>query len=385
MTSRNRPLFKRPAWAKASANEDEDIFRRSNRIYKVVEQVSLKDGTRDEDCPKRTSSSTLPEPDLPRDTDDRDEKRLSTGLSATPSQDEHSRLVSSTKQGVNDTSNTLLADPPSLLQGYSVAVKQGAHGRKRKLDYDNTEIVDLEVFSEHSSRAGSDLSLHVETTKTNQNLTQNENRSEDDEFPELARLARERARRRRLERAPFQGLLTVVEAGFPEIYSKSSSISLPSEDDPTVQILVTSNIPDTEPLIVTRRLSQRLKDVKTAWVQHQRTPLVQLDHTFLTWRGKRVFDVVSCKGLGIKAETVGGAADGHQDGCVHMVAMTKESYDLIRQARDKKHSADEYPDETISSQMKAVLQDEPQIRIILQSRSFTDFKLIVKPVGCSSS
>jgi hypothetical protein len=78
----------------------------------------------------------------------------------------------------------------------------------------------------------------------------------------------------------------------------AQSIS-PPIDDPIVQIMITSEIENTKPLLVQRKLSQGLREVRLAWCNRQNfTPEIQ-SAIYLTWKGRRLFDVTTCRSLGI--------------------------------------------------------------------------------------
>ncbi|OOF96940.1 hypothetical protein ASPCADRAFT_44891 [Aspergillus carbonarius ITEM 5010] len=99
-----------------------------------------------------------------------------------------------------------------------------------------------------------------------------------------------------------------------------------------VQILITSKIPNTKPLIVRRRMHQPLKDVRLAWCNRQQLSREKQASVFLTWKGKRLFDVTTCRSLGIQTNRgsfVGLEYDPFEvdgeDIQVHMEAATEES------------------------------------------------------------
>ncbi|KAL4868739.1 hypothetical protein BDV12DRAFT_92072 [Aspergillus spectabilis] len=71
-----------------------------------------------------------------------------------------------------------------------------------------------------------------------------------------------------------------------------------------VQILITSNIANTKPLIIHRKMSQSLKGVRLAWCARQDIPKEFHSTVFLTWKGRRLFDVTTCRSLNIDAHSV---------------------------------------------------------------------------------
>jgi hypothetical protein len=73
-----------------------------------------------------------------------------------------------------------------------------------------------------------------------------------------------------------------------------------SAEDPIVQILITSEIPNSKSLMVHRKMSQGLKDVRLEWCRRQAISTELQSSVYFTWRGRRLFDVTTCKSLGVK-------------------------------------------------------------------------------------
>lgn len=104
----------------------------------------------------------------------------------------------------------------------------------------------------------------------------------------------------------------------------------PRNEDVTVQILITSPIEGTKPLIVHRKMSQSLRDVRLAWCNRQNLSTTLQASIYLTWKGRRLFDVTTCRSLGIDtSETPTGIEDidkySQMDGKpmrIHMEAVT---------------------------------------------------------------
>ncbi len=138
--------------------------------------------------------------------------------------------------------------------------------------------------------------------------------------------------------------LDVIASGSNVPTPTSSPVLMRNEEvkpDPIISILVDSHIPETKPLVVKRKLSQRFRDVRMAWcdaqVLHDHRPMMdqEKDNIFLTWRGRRVWDVTTAESLGIKvdsrrrvvAEEDAGGYGGGGAGNVHLEAWTKDFYD----------------------------------------------------------
>ncbi|KAJ5992890.1 hypothetical protein N7451_008614 [Penicillium sp. IBT 35674x] len=81
-----------------------------------------------------------------------------------------------------------------------------------------------------------------------------------------------------------------------------SKLPEPSAEDPVVQILITSEIPNTKPLLVHRKMSQGLREVRLEWCKRQGLTAGAKSPVYLTWRDRRLFDVTTCRTLGIKPE-----------------------------------------------------------------------------------
>ena len=214
----------------------------------------------------------------------------------------------------------------------------------------------------------------------------------DEEFAELARKAREKARRKRLQEdilAETQKQPISLERNSLSKQSLSAHASTPPPPphDPEVFILVTSRLKDAVPLIVKRRLSQRLKDVRLTWCSRNKFTEDITCSIFLTWRGKRLFDVTSCKSLGIAVDKEGRVMAKDQedfladeDRKIHMEAMTESIFEEYQKA--KKRATDQQDED--EEEEPAPPQHHPpevQVRLILKAKGFADFKLIAKPVS----
>ncbi|KAL8795767.1 MAG: hypothetical protein Q9195_001819 [Heterodermia aff. obscurata] len=212
----------------------------------------------------------------------------------------------------------------------------------------------------------------------------------DEEYAELARKAREKARRKRLQddilaETQKRSNSRERDSVSQQPFSTHASATPPPPLDPEVFILVTSRLENAVPLIIKRRLSQRLKDVRLTWCFHNKFSEEMMGSIFLTWRGKRLFDVTSCKSLGIAVDKEGRVMAKDQEDIladeerkIHMEAMTEDIYEEYQKA---KRRATEQEDEDKEEEPAPPQQKPPevQIRLILKAKDFPDFKLIAKP------
>ncbi|KAJ5834271.1 Ubiquitin supergroup [Penicillium robsamsonii] len=152
-----------------------------------------------------------------------------------------------------------------------------------------------------------------------------------------------------------------------------------SVDDPVVQIMISSEIANTKPLLVHRKMSQRLRDVRLAWCNRQNfDPHIQ-SSVYLTWKGRRLFDVTTCRSLGINTEKgSGGILDfdddstGQKELRIHMEAVSGLPLPVNQPTapdNDKSPTVSQPPEED---------QGEP-MKLILRSLGYDDFRLKARP------
>lgn len=167
------------------------------------------------------------------------------------------------------------------------------------------------------------------------------------------------------------------------IPSQSSRSSNLPADDPAVQILITSEIANTKPLLVHRRMSQRLGDVRLAWCQRQIFSKETQSSVYLTWKGRRLFDVTTCRSLGVRATSARAALPGTEDDDdftnqselrIHMEAVTDQPPAPSRRSSSPESNRTSPP----SLACKTEEQDQP-LKIILRSLGLDDFRIKARP------
>lgn len=154
----------------------------------------------------------------------------------------------------------------------------------------------------------------------------------------------------------------------------------PPADDPRVHILITSEIPNTKPLIVQRKISQPLKDARLAWCERQGFTEQETSSIFLTWKGSRVFDVTTCKRLDIKSEKksfldIDDDPDGQETELkIHMEAESDDP--ILMNRRGPTPGAGE------GSPAPPIAEDEQEVepmKLLLKCPGFNDFRVKAKP------
>lgn len=395
-----RTLFTKPSWVEQdNTGNSTDFFRRSNQSYLAIaaeaerkrhRKLSRKQRERTHEGTDAQRSHERPR--TPSDSDSADDSDRSKSDDGSRSQSEKKHItplppitqLPELKRPLSPTESK--ASPKSLSKRYeSVTSARETNGNSTLLP---SNVIDLEDSDDNPSVHPDDI-VEVTAMKHLKPVEDDDDfPPSDDEYADLARKAREKARRKRLEDdipcpATQEGRL--ISAG-----SMNKVNPPPAAPDPAVSILITSRIPNTNPLIVNRKVSQRLKDVRLTWCHRQRFDPDTTEAVFLTWKGKRLFDVTTCRSLGIGVDSQGnivtkGRRDilSDEEDQIHMEAMTEKILEEDQRAKRQETENTERSEMEAHEQAPAIEKKEPQVRIILKAKGFDDFKLIVKPVSCS--
>ena len=405
-----RSLFNKPAWSRPQKlASPAEFFHRSSSSYidiateaerKRKAKLARKQAERVKGDPdeigngeakrQRISSDSEDDSDGTSGQSDRDTKAKSFK--------EEKPCQGSLKPGERNASRTTTAamrdsSSKSFSKRYEASINTEKAEAQPKPPSSN--IIELEDSSDEE--AAPDEAEDYKPTQANRPPPPEEDDfpASDDEYAELARKAREKARRKRLEDDVISVTHNLSPSAEPEgnsqrVLSAHQSAPPPPPPDPEVHILITSPLENSKPLIIKRKLSQRLKDVRATWCQHQQFTADMTSTIFLTWRGKRLFDVTSCKSLGIAVDADGNVSTegqkklfGEEEQKIHMEAMTEKLLEERKNAKRRKTEEEQgnVEDEETDTSEKP---QELQVRIILKAKGFEDFKLIVKPVSRAS-
>ncbi|KAI1915393.1 hypothetical protein LOZ58_006688 [Ophidiomyces ophidiicola] len=209
----------------------------------------------------------------------------------------------------------------------------------------------------------------------------------DEEFPELVQKARERARLLhqnndtsttpdcpKSSRWPGVGLKYTKSTCFHT--GASRAVDEYYANDPVVRILITSPLNKTRPLLIHRRFSQSLGDVRKAWCEKQVLDPTVASTVFLTWQGKRLFDITTCKSLGVLPLAPGSSGEDG-DLRVHMEAVTLETFEGLRNNMLKEQRLEDevdtvlnrsIPDHTIRVNLRSTCCEEFRVRVATMSQ-----------------
>ncbi|ODH47187.1 hypothetical protein GX48_06702 [Paracoccidioides brasiliensis] len=410
-----RSFFKKPDWAKLDGipGQSVEFYKRSEQILTDIISKQPEDEEAEDDNDKVDEENRQKKQWQDSHLCGSKRRRLSREENKPPS------LLTRSSKGALETGET--RDTKETLQPPPETVSHGqVNSPPRKLESVLPPAV-VEVDSDGNSDylqpkpPTSRLSDHEPDEGKDRNNDEDDGDDDDlypeEEYPELARKARERARQhatisegnsvRNTNSALGNHRTTQSQA-----YNNISTASInkppdePSKDSgPKVKILITSNIPDTTPLIVQRRLHQDLRDVRRAWCHRQGFDVDQTATVFLTWKGRRLFDVTTCKSLGVQDEREKlplPLRDYYDDSvddssiAVHMEAVTEKLFEeqkrqlkkaSLRESRKSavgELEAEDDNDDNDESEVQIIKEKEKMLFLTLKSPGLEELKVKVR-------
>ena len=213
-----------------------------------------------------------------------------------------------------------------------------------------------------------DSSVEILDTYPNDSVDTNVQDEEDDEFAEYVRQA---------EAQRDQQLAMQTSGGSGGTGAKE-----------TVEIFITSEIPDAKSFIARFTFDKALRVVRDSWLATQvkkgvQLPLDEHQGALLTWRRKRVYNSSTLLDLGIRPQGNGRAmVDGHsREGLkknatrVHMEGWTPKLFaEMEHEAEQtRKREAGELSEE------EEEVEAQPRIRVTLRARDLGDVRLTGLP------
>ena len=141
-----------------------------------------------------------------------------------------------------------------------------------------------------------------------------------------------------------------------------------------------------------------MEEIRKAWCKKQGFPDEVFKDVFFIHRMRRIYDVTTCKSLGLSVDEFGNltmrGAEG-KEGVekVHLEAVTEEIFQQIKneKARDAKSRSGEGARED-SAEAGAANEDDPDqqpkeqslMRLTMKAKGREDFRIKVKPVSYPS-
>ncbi|OAX77519.1 hypothetical protein ACJ72_08182 [Emergomyces africanus] len=426
-----RSFFKKPDWAKTDSNpgHSAEFYRRSEQVYPdIISKKIEEDETESESESEKEEKHDLWDDRLQEETQSQSQSEPRDSKRRRISREE--RVPSELGQGQKD-------DDKETIQPAAIShTQRNSPPGKVNNEHPPAALIELGSDSDEGSlhpksqpvaRPPQLESRRLPTHDLPDDAADDDEDDDDDlyeeeEYAELARKARERERQRlAASTAGLSGTDTNPAAGARTSQSpnynpttKSTSYAPDKQNqpiEPIVKILITSDLPNTNPLIVQRRLNQDLRDVRRAWCGRQGFSDDMTASVFLTWKGRRLFDVTTCKSLGVQEEKEKGLLlplpirdyydddedddSGHDDGSieVHMEAVTEKLYEEKRRQAssasqvqfgragavgDGDEDEDDDEDEKALADAKAKASQEVLL-LTLKAPGIEDLKIRVRP------
>ena len=380
-----RSLFKRPTWAAATPTaasaspdptskpeEPTDIFSHSHTFSEIVEdrQRQRQRKKSDKDILRRSQTSEA-----------KDEE-LRAGKRRRISDEDGSELP--TKNKIKNTERNTSIQASAGSESFAIApTPQKSRPRKETVielldDSDDDAPVSLNNVSNGEALSNATSLEPTSAVEAEPNVDEDAVYYSDPEIREIAQKAREKRRQEERERN---------EAGV---------------HDPTVKLLITSPLPGTGPLIVSRKLSQNLQAVREAWLSKQSLEPSIASRVFFIFKLRKVYDVTTVRSLGIKVDSYGRImADGpfantddeHAEK-IHIEAVTDEAWQELKNKKAAKDAPkpNKYLSNAIGADSRGgstegtpavdgeAVVEEPLIKVTLKAKGHSDIKIKVRPV-----
>ncbi|KAF2084239.1 hypothetical protein K490DRAFT_69021 [Saccharata proteae CBS 121410] len=379
-----RSIFKKPSWAKKDRNqedEDGDMFSNRGKIFSDVmaeQERERKAKLAAQKAAKRERTHSR-EPKRRRVSQDRTDSSDDVTIRVMPDVDTGNGNASPDvpEKDTETSKNELLAASSkspsvSLPARYNTAAQSPTSSRETPI------IIDLGDSDSDDDPAGT---TPVQSTPQPRATSPADSLSDHEPDPEMREMIRH-ARRRRKERELASSRSTQDSA---KVETHSSTLA-PSggPPDPVLQLLITSRIPNSKPLMVARKLSQPLKPVRLAWCAKQGFSDEMTDSVFLSFRNTiHLYDFNTCRSLGLEVSDDGkvvsrGSTNAFSDceGRVELEAVTQEIFEENQAAAKRKFEAEPEPEAVDQARENSKAK---QMKLIVKSKEYSDYKLYVNP------
>ncbi|KAK7542514.1 uncharacterized protein J3D65DRAFT_614054 [Phyllosticta citribraziliensis] len=289
-------------------------------------------------------------------------------LSSSPPTKRSSTSLSSRYEEFTKRSESI---KPEALAQESAQVREGKRANK------DTIVIDLDDSdtAEDASLGGTKEDIPAKPVDPDDDIDES-----DLEIREMIRQSRRKKRLAEEQRARA----TPPAASGLERQGSASSLGLgtpqsPSQPDPPVQLFIQPRIPNTKPLLVTRRLSQRLQEVREAWCRIQEFDEEMTRTVFLTYRGIQLYDVNTLKSLGLSLNSEGQLvnkylkhSDPEEDANkIALIATTKEIHEAEKE--ESRRMTERHPTPEPEPE-----PEEKRIKVVIKTKDQEDCKFIVK-------
>ncbi|KAF2474512.1 uncharacterized protein BDR25DRAFT_331964 [Lindgomyces ingoldianus] len=349
---KKRSFFKKAAWqtsAKAEDDQEEDIFSHSNSYKDIVaEQAKAKKDEKKRREEERQRTDEIRQGKKRKVSAESSKTKLPTSGSGDSPQAMLKARSPHSPLPLQPTPDSLSARDKPVTQPSGVFA------------VNRTEIVDL------GPPSGSETSEETPKPSTSQS-TALDDEVEEVEDPLLAELAAK---------------------------ARANHGASPIEEvNPIVQLLITSVIPETKPLLINIRISSKVERPRVAFCQAYGISGDRASDIFLTWKRKRLFDSTKIARLGVSVDPMGlvsvegdsTISDGEAEVVkIHLEAWTDELFKEMQEEEAKEAASRRRIIAPSPVDYEAQIPEETQprvkkTRLILKAKGLADFKISVNP------
>lgn len=344
-TATKKSFFKRPTWAtNAPLSESRDFFRHSDIVYDSI--LRDKERRREKHAQKKQAKAGSEVADESRDTKRR---RISTDeeIREEDGRSDSETASSSSWREATPTTDTTASRPKSPTTSSSLAPARNTAQPESSLTH--TTAVESHTIRLDSDDDTGQVQAAAPKKIPAQISDEEVSEDEDEYLLQLKQKAREKARMKKLgtdpagrhsqasaiskiEQRPHPSSGNRPQLAQPQMATTTS----PKTDETIVQILITTEIPNTNKLLVNRRVSQPMQQVRQVWCSRQNFSEEMTASVIFTWRGKRLYDTTTSMHLlnvlkKEHARKMGGLIEYDEDdpsnGMIQVEAITKDMYD----------------------------------------------------------
>lgn len=342
-----RSFFNKPAWAKTDDEPSApEFYRRSHQTYKDILKAN-----REQLREEAAKSALKPAVESTRVPVRSSKRRRISGQADEPIQD-----------APETDENKSNASPPPAEKSAENSHTGYVESREHSQDIDEVIPLENELAAAESQRAPSpEVQVVVKPSQIQESLS----RHRPTLLPEKARSS---------SSSRDEVLANNGNAKAANDTQEGADRKAETKAEVVVEILVTSEIENTKPLIVRRHMSQRFRDIRLTWCARQGFDQKLTDSVYLTWNKRRLFDVTTCRSLGINSSSSLSDDLDFEEGPgdvlrIHVEAVTDE-FLKARAEADELASAPSAPSQTADSEA---------FHIVLKSPGYSDLRVKVLP------
>jgi Ubiquitin-2 like Rad60 SUMO-like len=394
-----KSFFKKPTWAtSALPSQSGDFFRHSDAVYESI--LREKERRREKHAQKKQASVEV---DAVQEGLGNKRRRISI------EEEDHeeegtsdSEITSTGSRRVNTTENERPENRsisparlgPSQVGRESLPIAESSLNATVPISSNVIELESDNDKPEPQPKAAAKVQTQV---------SDEENSEEEDEYVlELKQKARAKARLRELSTDPHhtQGsawpAAEVPLSSFTEKPSTSTGrnaapIPRPDHEDTIVSILINTKIPNAKQLIVNRKVSQPMQQVRQVWCSRQNFDGEMTAKVIFTWRGRRLYDTTTSTHLlnvlkKERARQIGGLDNEDEEdpshGRIEVEAMTQDMYEQRQRRDDAETDTTRTTDPGTQdgpSHDRPATPPEPVYKIVMNAQGLEALTLKVRP------